>query len=127
MLPRKMLNIIVFCKARHDAEHMLKKSPKLGLHILINIMLIKKTCTSNSYVALPRLHATAVDCAHELINGESGIKGEADKINKRGVLNKVGEGGKNGIINKRVVPSIRNLRVVYINKKDWLIKQSRNL
>ena len=78
-------------------------------------------------MALPRLHATAVDCAHELINGESGIKGEADKINKRGVLNKVGEGGKNGIINKRVVPSIRNLRVVYINKKDWLIKQSRNL
>ena len=40
----------------------------------------KKTCTSNSFVALPRLHATAVDCAHELINGESGIKGEAGKI-----------------------------------------------
>ena len=57
----------------------------------------KKTCTSNSFVALPRLHATAVDCAHQLINGESGIKGEAgkvNKINKRGVLNKVGEGGK---------------------------------
>ena len=33
----------------------------------------KQTCTSNSFVALPRLHATAVDCAHELINGESGI------------------------------------------------------
>ena len=34
----------------------------------------KKTCTSNSFVALP------VDCAHELINGESGMKGEAGKI-----------------------------------------------
>ena len=48
---------------------------------------------NNSFVALPTLHATAVDCAHELINGEFGIKEEADKfskINKRGVLNKVG-------------------------------------
>ena len=49
------------------------------------------TCTTNSFVALPRLHATAVDCAHELINGESGIKGE---INKREELNKVGDDGK---------------------------------
>ena len=57
--------------------------------MLINVMLIKKTCTSNSFVPLPRLHATAVDCAHELINGESGIK-----VNVRGVLNKFGEGGK---------------------------------
>ena len=48
--------------------------------MLINVMLIKKTCTSNSFVALPRLHATAVDCAHGLINGESGIKEEAGKI-----------------------------------------------
>ena len=48
--------------------------------MLINIMLIKRTCTSNGFVALLRLHATAVDCAHELINGESGIKGEAGKI-----------------------------------------------
>ena len=47
--------------------------------MLINVMLIKKS-TSNSFVALPRLHATAVDCAHELINGESGIKGETGKI-----------------------------------------------
>ena len=39
-----------------------------------------QTCASNSFVALPRLHATAVDCAHELINGESGINGEAGKI-----------------------------------------------
>ena len=38
------------------------------------------TCTTNTFVALPRLHATAVDFAHELINGESGVKGEADKI-----------------------------------------------
>ena len=29
---------------------------------------------------LPRLHADAVDCAHELINGESRIKEEAAKI-----------------------------------------------
>ena len=40
----------------------------------------EKTCTSNSFVALPGLHAIAVDCAHELINGESRIKGEAGKI-----------------------------------------------
>ena len=40
----------------------------------------KQTCTSNSFVALARLHATAVDCTHELINWESGIKGEATKI-----------------------------------------------
>ena len=40
----------------------------------------KKICLSNSFVALPRLHATNVDCAHELINGKSGIKGEASKI-----------------------------------------------
>ena len=33
-----------------------------------------------SFVALPRLHTTTVNCAHELINGESGIKGEAGKI-----------------------------------------------
>ena len=31
----------------------------------------KETCASNSFVALPGLHATAVDCAHELINEES--------------------------------------------------------
>ena len=48
--------------------------------MLINVILIRKTCTSNSFVALPRLHAIAVDCAHELINGESGTKGEAGKI-----------------------------------------------
>ena len=46
----------------------------------INVMLIKKSCTSNSFVVLPRLHATAVDCAYELINEVSGIKGEAGKI-----------------------------------------------
>ena len=38
------------------------------------------TCTTNSFVAFPRLHATAVDFAHALINSESGIKGEASKI-----------------------------------------------
>ena len=52
----------------------------LSLYTLINVMLIKKTCISNSFVALPRLRAIAVDCAHELINEESGIKGEAGKI-----------------------------------------------
>ena len=31
-------------------------------------------------MALPRLHATAVDCAHELINRESGIKWKTGKI-----------------------------------------------
>ena len=35
---------------------------------------------SASSVTSPRLHATAVDCAHELINWESGTKGEAGKI-----------------------------------------------
>ena len=64
--------------------------------MLIYVMLIKKTCTSNSFVALPRLYPTAVDCAHELTNVESGIEDEAKfyKIDKWGVLNKVGEGGK---------------------------------
>ena len=41
---------------------------------------IKKTCTSNSFVALPWLHGTAVDSAHELINRESGIKRHSGKI-----------------------------------------------
>ena len=58
---------------------MLKKSPNLSLYMLINVVLIKKV-TSNRFVALPRLHATAVDCAHELISRESKIKGEAGKI-----------------------------------------------
>ena len=44
--------------------------------MLINVMLIKKTCISNSFVAFP----TAVDCAHELISGESEKKGESGKI-----------------------------------------------
>ena len=35
--------------------------------MLINVMLIKKTCKSNSFAALTRLDATAIDCAHELI------------------------------------------------------------
>ena len=38
------------------------------------------TCITNNFVALPRLDATAIDCAHELITGESGIKEEAGKI-----------------------------------------------
>ena len=64
--------------------------------MLIYVMLIKKICTSSSFVALPRLYATAVDCAHELINVESGIEDEVkfSKIDKWGVLNKVGEGDK---------------------------------
>ena len=48
--------------------------------MLISLMLIKKTCTSNSFVALPRLHATYDDYAHKLINGESGMKEKAGKI-----------------------------------------------
>ena len=46
--------------------------------ILCNVE--ETTCTTNSFLALRRLHATAVNCAHELINGESGVKGEASKI-----------------------------------------------
>ena len=52
----------------------------MSLYILIYVMVIKKTCTLNSFVALRRLHVTAVDCAHELINRESGIKEETGKI-----------------------------------------------
>ena len=69
----------------------------------------KQICTSNSLLALLRLHATTVDCAHELINGNPGLKEETAKVlqnNIQGVLNKVGEGGKNGMINKRGVPYI---------------------
>ena len=68
------------------------------------------TCTTNSFAALPRLQSTAVDCTHEVINGESGIKGEAGKIlhkiNKRGVVNKAGRLAKNGIVNKRGITCI---------------------
>ena len=39
----------------------------------------KQTCTSNSCVVLPSHHATSVDCAHELINGVSEIKGKIGK------------------------------------------------
>ena len=54
--------------------------PNLSLYMLINVMhKYKKACASNSFVALPRLHASAVDCAHELINGGSEIKGEVGK------------------------------------------------
>ena len=60
--------------------------------MLINVMLIKKrTCTSNSFVALPRLQTTAVE------SGRLEQKGKVAKfseINKRGVLNKVGEGSE---------------------------------
>ena len=58
-------------------------------------------------MALPRLHATPVDCAHELINGVSGIKGEAGKI----LQNSKTGSAEQEIINKRGVPSIRNSRV----------------
>ena len=57
----------------------------------------KKQHVQQSFVAFPRLDATAVDCAHKLIYKESGIIGRLakfSKINKPGVLNKVGEGGK---------------------------------
>ena len=58
------------------------------LHAALCFIVIRKTilcdveettCTTNSFVVLPRLHGTAVDCAHELINGESRIKGKAGK------------------------------------------------
>ena len=48
--------------------------------LIIVILKKKKTLSSNSFVALPRLHATAVNCAYELINRKSGIKREAGKI-----------------------------------------------
>ena len=38
ILTRKMLNIIVFCKA--------KKSPNLSLYMVMNVMLTKKTCSA---------------------------------------------------------------------------------
>ena len=46
------------------------------------ILEITRPCYNNilKFQALPRLHATAIDRAHELINGESGIKGETGKI-----------------------------------------------
>ena len=49
--------------------------------MLINVMLIKKTCTSNSFVALARLHATAVDCAQELVNERGGWQNSPKLIN----------------------------------------------
>ena len=49
-----------------------------SLFLLVNAY--KKTCTSNRFLALSRLHATAVDCLNELINRESGIKVEVGKI-----------------------------------------------
>ena len=45
-LPRKGLNIIMFCKAQLNAEHMLQKSPNRSFYMLINVMLIKKACKS---------------------------------------------------------------------------------
>ena len=51
--------------------------------MLMNVMFIRKTCTSYCFVALHRLSTvvtTAVDCAHELKKEESGIKGKAGKI-----------------------------------------------
>ena len=71
-------------------------------------------------MALPRLHATAVDCAHELINRESGIKGETGKFLRK-LINgecgiRLGRVAKNRITNKRRVPSITNSRVCHRNK-----------
>ena len=42
--------------------------------MLINFMLIKKH-VHQTVLALHRLHSTAFNCEHELINQESGIKG----------------------------------------------------
>ena len=58
-------------------------------------------------MTLPKLHATAVDCAYELINRESGVKGKTGKIPKINngecwiMLRRV---AKNGLINKLEVP-----------------------
>ena len=65
-------------------------------------------------MALPRLHATAVG---------KGRLAKFSKINKRGVLNKVGEvGKKNGIINERGVSSIRNSRVESTMEQNLIIE-----
>ena len=91
--------------------------------MLTNVMLLKKACTSNSFVALPRLHATAVDCAHELINGESGIKGEAGQKSSKLIngeyLIRLASVAKNRIIDKHRVPFIRNSRVLKRKKYSW--------
>ena len=94
---------------------MLKKSPNLSLHILINAMLIKK----NMYMKQFCCFAQASEYRCRLCTW----------INKRGVWNKTGDWlnssklingecwirlgrvAKNEIINKRGVPSIRNSRV----------------
>ena len=85
----------------------------------------KETCTLNSFVALPRLHATAVDCAHQLINGEYGIKGETGK-NSPKLMNgecwiRLGRVAKNGMINKRGARSIRNSRAVFFCKNVLIL------
>ena len=80
-------------------------------------MLLKKTCTSNSFVALPRLHATAVDCAHELINGEAGQK--SSKLINGEYLIRLASVAKNRIIDKHRVPFIRNSRVLKRKKYSW--------
>ena len=71
--------------------------PTKRLSIRLNLCL-KKTCASKTFLWLCLgLHATAVDCAHELIMGSLEQKerlAKFSKINKQGVLNKVGEGGK---------------------------------
>ena len=60
---------------------MLKTSPNLNLYMLINVMLIKKTnMYFNSFVTLPRVYTTPVDCAHRFLNKESGIRGETGKF-----------------------------------------------
>ena len=72
------------------------------------------TCTTNSFVVLPRFQTTAVDCAHELINGWNkrvGWQNSPKSINGECWI-RLGRVAKNGMINKRGVPSIRNSRVL---------------
>ena len=61
-------------------------------------------------MAFPRLHANIADCAHELINGESGIKGGTGEI----VQIRLRKVAKNGIINNWGVPLNWNSRVVWL-------------
>ena len=78
----------------------------------------KKECTSNSFVALPRLHATTVNCAHELINGVWNKRGGwqySPKLINRECWIRLGRVAKNGIINERRVSSIQNSRIIENN------------
>ena len=72
-------------------QHKLSSLVDMGLHfhkdtnldfpfVLFSSSCLHRWSWFKRFVTLPRLHATAVKCAHELINGETGVNGEAGKI-----------------------------------------------